>query len=335
MLPGTRQRSFRAVLLDISKAFDTVNHDILLSRLNELELDSTACQWFNSYLCCRQHCTVIDEERSSNRTITSGVPQGSVLGPLLFSIFINNLPNHLYGVVTVLFADDTTMIVCGRSITDISDTLTKALASVQEWLEASGLQLNTSKTKYVLIYSNRRKPSASLNVQLGGRSIEQVRMHKLLGVVVTDNLTWTDHVNLVCNKVSRGINLLRRISWFLLKESLVCYCNAYILPQFTYADSVWNSCTAAQSVKLERLQNYAARLILQQRGEVSATWMRKQLGWPTLASRRRLSEAIVTIRCTSGPSSLNLSTLFKPAVSVHRHGTRSASSNSLYPPRVW
>ena len=87
-------------------------------------------------------------------------------------------------------------------------------------------------------------------------------MYKLLGVVVNDNLTWTDHVNLVCNKVSRDINLLCRISWFLPKESLVCYYNVYILSHFTYADSVWNSCTAAQSVKLERLQNYAARLIL-------------------------------------------------------------------------
>ena len=86
--------------------------------------------------------------------------------------------------------------------------------------------------------------------------------------------------------------------------------------------------------QLERHQNYAARLILQQRGAVSATWMCKQLGWPTTASRRRLSEAIVTFRCTSGPSPLSLSTLFKPAVSVHHHGTRSASSNSLYPPRV-
>ena len=114
----------------------------------------------------------------------------------------------------------------------------------------------------------------------------------------------------------------------------VAYPYAYTLPHFTYADSVWNTCTAAQSVKLECIQNYAARLILQQRREVSATWMRKQLGWPTLASRRRLSEAIVTFRCTSGLSPLNLSTLFKPAVSVHHHGTRYASSNSLYPPRV-
>lgn len=123
-----------AVFLDISKVFDIVNHDLLLFHLSELGLDSTACQRFNSILCCRQHRTVIDAEYSSNLTITSGVPQGSVLSPLLLSIFINNLPDHLYGVVTVLFADDTTMIVSGRSISDISDALTKALASAHgEW----------------------------------------------------------------------------------------------------------------------------------------------------------------------------------------------------------
>ena len=323
-----------AVFLDISKAFDTVNHDLLLSRLSELGLDSTACQWFDSYLCCRQHRTVIGVEHSSSLATTSGVPQGSVLGPLLFSIFINNLPHHLHGVITVLFADDTTMIVSGRSISDISDALTKALASAHEWLVVNGLQLNTSKTKCMLIHSNHRKPSSSLDVQLGGKSIEQVQTYKFLGVLVNDTLTWTDHVNLVCSKVSKGINLLRLISWFLPKESLVCYYNAYILPHFTYADSVWTTCTAAQNVKLERLQNYAARLILRQRREVSATCMREQLGWPTLASRRRLSEAVVTFRCTSGLSPLHLSTLFKSAVSIHCHGTRSASSNSLHLPRV-
>ena len=93
-----------AVILDISKVFNMVSHDLLLFHLSELDLNSTACQWFNSNLCCRQHRTVIDAEHSSNLTITLGVPQGSLLSPLLFSVFINNLPDHVYGVITVLMS---------------------------------------------------------------------------------------------------------------------------------------------------------------------------------------------------------------------------------------
>lgn len=148
-------------------------------------------------------------------------------------------------------------------------------------------------------------------------------MHMVLKVLVDDTLFESV---VKYSKVSKGVNLLHRISWFLPKESLVCCYNAYILHHCTYADSAWNT---AQSAKLERLQNYTAHIILQQCREVSATCMREQLGWPILVSRRRLSEALVTFRCP-----LHLSTLFKSAVSIHCNGTRFVSFNSLYLPRV-
>ena len=138
-------------------------------------------------------------------------------------------------MITVLFADDTTLIVAGHSVADISDTLSHALTSAHQWLSASGLQLNASKTKCMLIHSSRWQPQTSLVVQLGGTIIEKMQSYKFLGVMLNDTLTWWDHISLVCSKASKGLNLLPKIAWFLPKEALLCYYNTYILPQFTYS----------------------------------------------------------------------------------------------------
>ena len=199
-------------------------------------------------------------------------------------VFHPSLPSQLHGVTTVLFTDDTTLFVVGQSPAVISAALTNALASAYEWLLTSGLQLNTAKTKRMLIHSSRWKSNSTLEVRLNDQCLEQVTKYKFLGVTINDTLTWDDHISQICTKATRGINLLCRIVWFLSRDVLCCYYNAYILPSFTYADSVWCTCTSAQSNRLERLQNYPARIILHGQRKTSATSMRHELGWPTLAS---------------------------------------------------
>lgn len=262
-----------AIFLDISKAFDTVDHALLLSHLVELGLDSDSHQWFNSYVSHRSQCVVTDSNYSTDLVVTSGVPQGSVLGPLLFSVFVNKLRKWLQGVATILFADDTTILLAGHPTADISTALTYALDCAYKWLWNSGLQLNVSKTKSMLIHSKRQKCLPSMNIQLNGTPIERVQSYKFLRVVVNDTLTWDDHIQFVCTKVSKSLNLLRRLAWFLPRKALCCYYSAYVLPCLTYADSVWCTCSLAQSSKLERLQNYMARIILRRRRDSSATEM--------------------------------------------------------------
>ena len=321
-----------AVFLDLSKAFDTVNHSLLLSRLSVFGVDPAAYQWFSSYLSSRSQCVNIDSINSEYLPVVSGVPQGSVLGPLLFSIFVNNMPECIQGVNTVLFADDTTIFLAGHSAADISASLTHALKLAHSWLLDSGLRLNVAKTKCMLIHSNRRKSLSSLSIHLDDTPIEQVRCYKFLGVKVNDTLSWEDHIQYISTKVSRGITLLRHLARFLPRRALCYYYNAYILPQFSYADSVWNTCTRAQSIKLERLQNFAARVILSRRRDSSATEMRQELGWPTLTSRRTLSTAVMTYKSISGLNPPYLSVLFKP-LSNH-HVTRSSSTRGTCIPVI-
>ena len=125
----------------------------------------------------------------------------------------------------------------------------------------------------------------SVNVQLDGAHIEQVSIYKFLGVMVNQSLSWSDYIDLVSSRASKGLSLLRRIAWFLPRHVLCCFYKGYILPLMTYADTVWGSCTWAEGDRLERLQNYAARIILGRHRDASATVMCRELGWPTLASR--------------------------------------------------
>ena len=170
--------------------------------------------WFKSYLSGRSQFTKIGDVKSHPLLVTAGVPQGSILGPNLFSVHINDLPSICpVNSTAVLFADNTTIYVIGSSASEISSILSLALENCQSWMDKNKLKLNTSKTKCMLILSSRCSPPPSL--LLGATPIEQVRTFKFLGCIINDHLTWYDHVAYLSSKVSRNINLLRRLSWFL------------------------------------------------------------------------------------------------------------------------
>ena len=213
-------------------------------------------------ICLTCASALLDSEHSKDLVVTSGVPWGSVLGLLLFSTFINCLFAHLHGINTVLFADDTTVCCWFFYCWHFSYSITAAY----DWFLSSSLQLNVAKTKCMLLHSSRHIPTSALEVQLNGHSIDRVQRYKFLGVIITDTLSWSDHLDQVCSKASRGLNLLRRLAWFLPRSALVCYYNAYMLPHLMYAAPVRSSCTKAQSTKLEGLQNFAACIVLRRQG---------------------------------------------------------------------
>lgn len=322
------------VFLDISKAFDTVNHQLLLSKLATLGLSPSTLSWFKSYLTNRCHVTHIADSYSSPGFPTSGVPQGSILGPTLFSIFINDLPSVLPSDSTVLFADDTTIFIISSEISTLQSSLQLCLELANLWLEKNGLKLNSSKTKSMLIHSRRKKISNSLQLTVDGKSIEQVRCFKFLGVQVNDSLTWSDHIDMVCKKVSRSLNLLRRLSWFLPQPLLLLFLNSYILPSFDYCDIVWSGCTNQQAKHLETLLNFSCRTVLRKQKEYSACAARRELGLTTLASRRKLHTAQMVFKCLSplSPSPPYLAQLLSPTTSHYR--TRASSFSQLNLPPV-
>ena len=234
------------VFLDISKAFDTINHDLLLHKLKvQFKLSDSLCCLLRSYLSQRFQAVSYNGSTSEFLSINSGVPQGSILGPILFSMFINDLPNTIQSsVTTALFADDSTFFVSGNNVDSIELSLNNALSAIHSWMVSNGLCVNLSKTKSMLIHSSRKHPPP-LKIVFNGSPIEQVVKFRLLGVVVDQHLKWNHHIDYILKIIVRNLHLLRRISWFLPRQTLITFYFSYIASHFNYCSLVWDPCCSS------------------------------------------------------------------------------------------
>ena len=192
-----------AVFLYFKKAFDSVSHQVLLSRLTHFNFSPEAIQWFRSYLSNRKQCVSINGIKSPYHTCSVGVPQGSILGPILFSLFINDLPNVCNTVHVQMYADDAVILTHGKSYAEVSTVLTSVLTSVQDWLTDSCLLLNAKKT-VCMTFSKRPVVLQSSNVFLCGEELELVSEFKYLGVMLDSTLTFEKHVKKKCQTQSNS-----------------------------------------------------------------------------------------------------------------------------------
>ena len=187
-------------------------------KLSEIGLSETALHWFRSYLTGRQQRTSCGNELSDEELpVTHGVPQGSILGPLLLLIYINNLPNVLNSCYASLYADDTVIYCYGTSSKELSEKLNNDLLGVAKWLHDHKLTLNLDKPKCMLIGSNRKRDSkVALTVSILDHSISIVRSFKYLGIHISSDFTWTDHIEHLTGKINQRLGLLKRIKHYCL-----------------------------------------------------------------------------------------------------------------------
>ena len=232
------------VFLDLKKAFDTVNHDILVRKLELYGITGNALSMIKSFLTNRKQKCQLGDVITSESSVTCGIPQGSILGPLLFLfLYINDLPDCLRQVSPRLFADDTNLTVAGETIEEVELAMNNDLLRIKEWLLANKLSLNVAKTEFLLIGSHHKlnnldsKPS----VNIGHDSIKQVQHSTVLGVEIDENLSWKKHIENVVKKVTSGIGAMRRIRDFVDRETLSSIYNALIRPHFDYCSEVWDT----------------------------------------------------------------------------------------------
>ena len=256
------------VMVDFRKAFDLVDHKILLNKLKCYKCDVNCLSWFESYLSNRTQRVSLNNNLSTPASVKCGVPQGSILGPLLFLIFINDLPLLPQNYVVVdLFADDTTFYDFQFDITQLETNLQHALNLLRIWCRQNGMVLNTDKTKVMLITSRQKRLSMHnpvLSLTYSDIDIKMTHADKILGVHVDDNLMWNNHFQHVSKKISTYLWLLSKIRFYLSVEHRLMFYNAYIKPHFVYCSTVWSNTSTGNINKITKLQRRACKLILSQ-----------------------------------------------------------------------
>jgi hypothetical protein len=228
------------IFLDLSKAFDTINHNILLNKLSNYGVRGLANDWLKSYLSDRQQRVLFNNVVSEPTNVACGVPQGSILGPLLFLLYINDLPLCTQKPHFVLFADDTNILFSHEDPKTLEDTINTELMHITNWFKLNKLSLNIKKTNYI-IFKNKHsnKPNINLNIEIDGTTLQQVNTTKFLGLLIDSNLSWNSHTQHISKIISKLNGVIRKVRTFLPQESLHTLYNSLVLPYFSYGAMIW------------------------------------------------------------------------------------------------
>ena len=250
-----------AVLIDFSKAFDTISHEAFIKKLNNLGFGKDFITWVLSYLSDRKQYIQVDDKKSSICRTYFGVPQGSILGPVLFNLYVNDLQDQITGCSKVLkYADDTTLYVSRKpkSIDEKCVGLNQSLADVKKWSEENNLSVNALKTKFITFSTSQLSKRHDLeqrayNVEFAGKKLERVDNTRLLGIQLDSHLKWNQHVKQLLASVYGKLTVLKKLKNFTdfkLRKQLA---QSLLLSKIDFNDVVFSSLTTTNMKKLNRL----------------------------------------------------------------------------------
>ena len=314
-----------SVFLDLQKAFDTVDHTILLNKLHHYGIRGISAKFLRSYLSNRHQICIINGQKSTSRQITCGVPQGSILGPLLFLLFINDLPEACNFEVR-LFADDACLIYSDYRPTDLQNGVNSELAKVDQWMRCNKLSINYSKSNYIIF--TRKKSQINLNIHITGNHLQGVSQTKYLGVFINHKLKWNDHINYICKKIAKGCYIISKIRYFVNKTTLRMLYFSLIQSHLNYCITTWGGSPKSILNPLHVLQKKAIRIITYSKYDSHTAPLFNELQILNINNLYQLNLAILIYKHHHNltVSADNL----VPIQHIHNYQTRLSQSHNYY-----
>jgi len=336
ILHNAEQKKFTcALFLDLKKAFDTVNHSMLLQKLNKYGIRGNTHDLISDYLTNRSQFTVMRETISNPNTLITGVPQGSTLGPLLFLVYINDLPLCTKFSLR-LFADDTCLIMSDTNINTLNKNVNLELDRVYCWLNQNKLKLNFEKSNYMLFkpYTKKLKDNDTFEILLENNiKIKQVTSTKYLGIVFDEQLNWTDQIHQLCKKLAQACGIIRTIKPFLNYKTLlsVYYCIVY--SHLQYGIIIWGNANKTKLLKLNNLHNKIIKLIKEKIKRENKPKLEQLTPLLSIEQIFKLEIGKFMFRYYNKQLPICFLQYFKTIDSIHNYSTRLSKQNNYFLPR--
>ena len=321
------QKDIRVVFCDISKAFDRVWHAGLIAKLSRIGISGSLLNWFQSYLELRYQRTVINGQCSSWGIIKAGVPQGSVLGPLLFLIYINDITNVTENSDVRLFADDTILYLLVDNPVANAQALNTDLKNVSKWASEWLINFSPHKTK-TMVVSRKRKAVHYPPLNMNGTMLQEVQSHKHLGVTLSKDLSWDQHIEDVATKANQCLDILNALKFKLDRVTLEKLYFAFVRSKLEYASILWDCCSKQLSDLIESVHYRAAKIISGAIHRTSHALIYNELGWDNLENRRKKQRLRVFFKASHGNAPIYLQNIIPTRDMCNNYNLRN---NDTYP----
>ena len=316
-----------AVFLDMSKAFDSVNHETLILKLQDVGASNLVLQWFCSYLNDRRQVVRIHSTLSEPLPINCGVPQGSILGPLLFSIYTNDVPLAPQKCNVQSYVDDTKLVISFKmkdalnAFADLSDDLHR----IGQWCSNNLLLLNPSKTK-LMVFGSRQMHSrmTTRSLTFMGRELVPEHTAKDLGVILDAYLTYDEHITKTVSSCMSSLSQISRTRHVFDKRTLLTIINALVFSKLFYCSNVWANTSKSNVSKLQSIQNFAARIATNTRKYDHITPVLKELKWLPVETQLYFRNAIMAFKCLTSQAPEYLSSQFIKRGDISGRATRNS-----------
>ena len=326
-------------LLDFSKAFDTVNHRLLLEKLSILGFDLMALNWVKSYLSDRYQKVVIDSDVSSWAKIKNGVPQGSILGPVLFNILVSDMRQFIEFNSAHGYADDAQLKINSKveNINSAIKLVNHDLSSISNYCRNSALTINEKKCYYIVIGTKpaiKRVDDMILDdMYINNKIIKRVKYVKNLGLTYDEVLSWRRHININIGKAIAKFKDINRYKRFLDENSKIILCNSLILSQFNYGDLVYMNIDMYLQRKIQKIQNMCLKFIfnIKRREHWNSAELLKKINWLSMKDRRVLNGLSLLFKTLNGKGPDYLRDMFTLISEVSERNTRTYQGNIWIP----